>query len=87
MGKNLVLSHLNDNDSLSQRAESLRSFIEEMISIQKFVEMYHIILSGDEANFKKITSKMADKYIVKLILQLIELEETINKINIREKLI
>lgn len=84
IGRELALPRVRDGDSPALRAEALRALIEEMVGFQRFAEFYRIITARDEVNFRRVTANKTDKWVAKLVLQLVELEEEINRENLEK---
>jgi NIMA (never in mitosis gene a)-related kinase len=74
MGRTLVLPHLGTDASPQLRAESLRQFIEELIGIVRFREIYNLLASEDTEKVRQELISKTDESVAKLIVRLMALE-------------
>lgn len=74
MGRKLILNKVHDDDPLSYKLESIRAFLESMLGIEKFGEIYKVAEDeNDQSGLLKLTH--SDAYVFQLILQLVAYEK------------
>ena len=72
MGRKLVLNTVQNSDPLAYKLESVRSFLEEMLGMEKFKEIYKVASEGKSTQLLKLTQ--SDAYVFQLVLQLVSYE-------------
>lgn len=78
MGRKLIMNNVKPDDPLTFKIEALRNFLEEMLGIDKFKELYFQALSisqneyDSDVKIEKIAQ--ADIYTFQLIMQLVAYE-------------
>jgi NIMA (never in mitosis gene a)-related kinase len=80
-GRTLVLPRLGAQASHQARAEALRVFIEELIGVHRFSEIYTALTENDIDMTNRQIVSAADQWIAQLILRLIACEEVISRAN------
>ena len=76
MGRKLFLKTVNEKDTVPFKIEAVRVFVEELIGVNRFREVYQAALAcdNDEATFKMIEMTKSDIYVFQLIMQLVAYE-------------
>jgi NIMA (never in mitosis gene a)-related kinase len=75
MGRTLSLKMVHPYDPLQYKLESLRAFLEDMIGIEKFKEIYDSASSSDEeGKIRALEMTQSDLYIFQLTMQLVAYE-------------
>ena len=72
MGRKLVLNSVKNDDPLAYKLESVRLFLEEMLGIEKFKEIYKVASEEESTQLLKLTQ--SDAYVFQLVLQLVAYE-------------
>lgn len=80
MGRKLIIKSVHVNDSLGYKVESIRVFLEDLLGIEKFKQIYDT--ASDEKNtLGALELSKSDAYVFQLIMQLVAYEKTMDKNN------
>ena len=76
MGRKLYLKAVQDKDTVQFKIEAVRAFVEDLIGVNRFREVYAAALAcdNDEATCKMIEMTKSDIYVFQLIMQLVAYE-------------
>lgn len=79
MGRKLVLKNVKPTDPLSFKIESIRVFLEELLGIDKFIEIYQFAQTPESDGEKLLKMTKSDVYVFQLIMQLVAYEKLQNE--------
>ena len=74
MGRKLILNTVKANDPLGFKVEAVRVFLEDLLGLEKFKEIYDAAL--DSKKLMAFELSKSDAYIFQLIMQLVAYEKT-----------
>ena len=77
MGRKLILKQVKPQDPLGYKCESLRVFLEDLLGIDRFKDIYEAA-ENDDRKLEAFELTKSDAYIFQLIMQLIAYEKTMN---------
>ena len=74
MGRKLILNNVKAQDPLGFKIEAVRVFLEELLGVEKFKEIYDAAL--DSKKLEAFELSKSDAYVFQLIMQLVAYEST-----------
>jgi NIMA (never in mitosis gene a)-related kinase len=76
MGRKLCLRKVRPDDSLAYKLEALRVFMEELLSLDRIIEIYHAVSAcdGEELPTNLNLANQSEVYVFQLIMQLVAYE-------------
>lgn len=80
MGRKLIIKSVHAQDTLGYKVESIRVFLEDLLGIEKFKEVYEVA-ADDTMTLQALELTKSDAYIFQLIMQLVAYEKTMEKNN------